>query len=202
MAEVKIFLYAIFWDHWMPLMSCAAFTLIGVVVLAFNKSNRWALWATFGVAVAMLLLASFLAWRDQYRENEAGRVVGSLAFGGVACFVTGNNVQLGIVLKNAQTRLIEYHMDTINVEIESKKADDAYINRGGYIYYGTPITFRASIINDVNFSRDPVLAEIEYTISYHIVGSAMMHHSSKRLGIEFHPATKEAVWVTVNEHED
>ncbi|MFL6352854.1 MAG: hypothetical protein ACJ74Z_13525 [Bryobacteraceae bacterium] len=54
-------------------MSCAAFTILGVIVLAFNKSNRWALWATFGAAVVMLFVGSFLAWRDQYaRANAAG----------------------------------------------------------------------------------------------------------------------------------
>lgn len=49
-------------------MSCAVFTLVGVIVLAFNKSNAWALGATFTAAVAMLLVASFLAWRDKHHE--------------------------------------------------------------------------------------------------------------------------------------
>lgn len=59
--------------HWWALMSCAVFTLIGVLVLGFNKSSKWALYATFGAAVAMLFLASFLAWRDQYRATVGAR---------------------------------------------------------------------------------------------------------------------------------
>lgn len=54
-------------------MSCAVFTIIGVLVLAFNKSNKWALYATFGVAIAMLFVASFLAWRDERHELLAVR---------------------------------------------------------------------------------------------------------------------------------
>lgn len=50
--------------HWWALMSCAVFTLIGLAVLAFNKSNKWALYASFAAAAVLLLFASFLAWRD------------------------------------------------------------------------------------------------------------------------------------------
>ena len=52
-------------------MSCAAFTFLGVYVVANNKSNSWALGATFGMALFMLLVASFLAWRDEYKKRLA-----------------------------------------------------------------------------------------------------------------------------------
>ena len=52
-------------------MSCAAFTFLGVYVLAAGKSNQWALGVTFGTALLMLLVASFLAWKDQYRRAES-----------------------------------------------------------------------------------------------------------------------------------
>src|SRR5437667_9681551 len=54
------------WVHWWALMSCAVFTLLGIFVLAFNKSNKWALWATFGAAIILLFVAAFLAWRDEH----------------------------------------------------------------------------------------------------------------------------------------
>src|SRR5271165_1247175 len=64
------FLKAIF-EYWWALMSCAAFTLLGLYVLAAKKSNKWALSATFGAAGLMLLVASFLAWQEQYRASIA-----------------------------------------------------------------------------------------------------------------------------------
>ena len=54
--------------HWWPLMSCAAFTLLGSVVLYFNENNAWALRATFGLALCCLFWACFLAWRDKDKE--------------------------------------------------------------------------------------------------------------------------------------
>jgi hypothetical protein len=49
-------------------MGCAAFTLLGIWVLYANKSNHWALLATFGLAVFCLFWACFLAWRDEERK--------------------------------------------------------------------------------------------------------------------------------------
>jgi hypothetical protein len=54
--------------HWWKLMGCAAFTLLGILVLYANKSNHWALLATFGLAAFCLLWACFLAWRDEERK--------------------------------------------------------------------------------------------------------------------------------------
>jgi hypothetical protein len=52
-------------------MGCAAFTFLGIIILAFNKTNQWALWATFGTALAMLRVASYLAWRNE--RDSSGR---------------------------------------------------------------------------------------------------------------------------------
>lgn len=49
-------------------MSCAAFTILGIVGLALDKSKKWILWTTFGLAAMMLFLASFLTWHDQYHK--------------------------------------------------------------------------------------------------------------------------------------
>jgi hypothetical protein len=51
-------------------MGCAAFTLLGIWVLFANKSNAWALQATFGLAAFCLFWACFLAWRDKEREVQ------------------------------------------------------------------------------------------------------------------------------------
>lgn len=49
-------------------MSCAVFTLLGMWVLYANKSNAWALQATFGLAGFCFFWACFLAWRDEERK--------------------------------------------------------------------------------------------------------------------------------------
>jgi hypothetical protein len=56
--------------HWWALMSCAAFTFLGVWVLYANENNHWALRATFGLAVFCLFWACFLAWRDKEKEVQ------------------------------------------------------------------------------------------------------------------------------------
>lgn len=47
-------------------MSCAVFTLLGMLFLATNASNENALRVTFGAAIVMLFVASFLVWRDEH----------------------------------------------------------------------------------------------------------------------------------------
>jgi len=60
-------------------MSCAAFTLLGLIASVLKKTSTWMLWVTFGLAIVFLLLASFLAWRDQYhRANDAAAKLAEL----------------------------------------------------------------------------------------------------------------------------
>jgi hypothetical protein len=57
--------------HWWALMSCALFTVLGLYILSQNKSNAWAVNATFALAAFCLLGACFLAWRDE--NNQAAQ---------------------------------------------------------------------------------------------------------------------------------
>ena len=57
-------------------MSCAAFTILGAGFLVFNANNRIALYVTFAAAIVMLLIASYLAWRGEYRSRlEAEKAI-------------------------------------------------------------------------------------------------------------------------------
>jgi hypothetical protein len=51
-------------------MGCAVFTLLGAYILHSNKSGEWAQRTTFGLAVFFVLIACFLAWRDENRNAE------------------------------------------------------------------------------------------------------------------------------------
>jgi hypothetical protein len=57
-----------FGKHWWALMSCAAFTILGFYVAWANKSNEWTVRGIFGIALGLLIVAGFLAWRDEFRR--------------------------------------------------------------------------------------------------------------------------------------
>jgi hypothetical protein len=52
--------------HWWALMSCAAFTILGVYVAASNKGNAWIVGGTTVLAAACFVVAAYQTWRDQY----------------------------------------------------------------------------------------------------------------------------------------
>jgi hypothetical protein len=51
---------------WWALMSCALFTGLGMWIFYADKSNAWAIRATFALAAFCVLIACYLAWRDQH----------------------------------------------------------------------------------------------------------------------------------------
>jgi hypothetical protein len=53
--------------HWWALMSCAIFTGLGVFIAWGNKSNAWAVEASFAAAVICVFIACYLAWRDEHK---------------------------------------------------------------------------------------------------------------------------------------
>jgi hypothetical protein len=58
------------WKHWWTLLSCAVFTFISLIVALTNRSNMWIVRATGISAFALLLVASYLAWQDEYDRAE------------------------------------------------------------------------------------------------------------------------------------
>ena len=51
--------------HWWALMSCAAFTFLGVYVAYTGRSNVWIVRCSFVFAGIALFVACFLAWREE-----------------------------------------------------------------------------------------------------------------------------------------
>ena len=47
-------------------MSCAAFTILSVIIAKGNKSNDWAVGASAALAVVFFVIASYRAWKRQY----------------------------------------------------------------------------------------------------------------------------------------
>ena len=54
--------------HWWALLSCAVFTLMGVYAVATQRTSTWIVWATFFAAFFLLLVAGFLAWKDEHEK--------------------------------------------------------------------------------------------------------------------------------------
>lgn len=52
--------------HWWALMSSAAFTLLGLYAAIRNEGNLWVVRSTYTFGAAFLLVAAYLAWRDEY----------------------------------------------------------------------------------------------------------------------------------------
>jgi len=53
-------------------MSSAFFTALGIYILASGKGNNWSLWASIVLAVFLLMIAAFLAWKEEYVPNRHG----------------------------------------------------------------------------------------------------------------------------------
>ena len=51
---------------WWALMSCAIFTIIGLVAAYKNENNQWTVNAIFGAAGLSLLVACYLAWEKEH----------------------------------------------------------------------------------------------------------------------------------------
>lgn len=67
--------------RWWALMSCAAFTIVGVYAAAFNEAPDWIVRSSIALGVFFLLLGAFLTWRDTYiqlvgeKEAHSGPVI-------------------------------------------------------------------------------------------------------------------------------
>lgn len=71
-----LFLKAIL-RHWWALMSCAAFTLLGVWATYAQKDRLWIVGASLGLALVCLVVAAYRTWADEHeawsKENQMVR---------------------------------------------------------------------------------------------------------------------------------
>ena len=194
MAELRAFVVAV-GSHW---AAWGTGGLLVFIIAALDQAYNWKIPkpAYLVFLVVGLFVAFFQAWRDQYRENEAGRTIGSITLERVEFFgamasptIRKADVQLTLVLKNIQPRLVECHVDKIDAQIQGKHPGDEYINKGGYIYAGREISLQLPFIKDTDI-LPTILGQIEYNISYQIVGSGIKHHTTKKLAIRAFPGQK------------
>jgi hypothetical protein len=55
--------------HWWVLISCAAFTVIGIVPLVTNKNSHWVLMADMIAVGLLFVFANFFAWNDERKAK-------------------------------------------------------------------------------------------------------------------------------------
>jgi hypothetical protein len=64
MGVVGIFVWLVC-KHWWALMSCAAFTFLGLYLTKYPQTPHWTYWANGALAAFFLLLATFLVWKEE-----------------------------------------------------------------------------------------------------------------------------------------
>src|ERR1700733_190415 len=113
------------WKHWWPLLSCAVFTVIGVYAAATNRSNTWGARVSVGAAFVLLLVASFLAWRDEHvgyeSERERNKRVPEIAIEVLMLVPRGKAGEIGMDLFMWATLTLKEPREVIvdNFEIEA-----------------------------------------------------------------------------------
>ncbi len=194
-------------------MSCAVFTLIGVIVLAYNKSNKWALWVTFGAAVALLFVASFLAWRDQYRHaNDLLRLLkppaGSLTLQAVQINSDDTTqpatLQLWIVLLNSFQGPITYRVETMNVILDGHTiTTPKFLNRGGIIPGGTSTNFYYPPFDAGLFAgKKRIDGTVELIIGYGHPDLGITRNLTKTLDVFVRVGNPNATFLVTNEKDE
>jgi hypothetical protein len=177
-------------QYW-GLMSCAAFTVLTVIVMVFKKSNSWTLGATTVLAGALILVASYFAWRDQYINNEAADGVGVLCLENLEVVLfksetqPSGTIRVGIVLRNLKARLIDSKIERLAVAVE-ENPETAITNCDCMVSPNQNIVVRAREIALRDTTRLQFDGVLDYAISYKVRGLDSTHHSSKRLTFRFH----------------
>jgi hypothetical protein len=80
--SVVLFFKALF-KHWWVLMSCAAFTFLGIWTAYASKGREWLLWSSGLLAVVFLAVAAYRTWLTEHRRlletmNETAETIRSL----------------------------------------------------------------------------------------------------------------------------
>jgi hypothetical protein len=64
---IRLFAAAMF-KHWWELMSCAAFTILGVYIAATDRGNGWVVGGIAFLAAVFFVLAAYRTWRDEHHR--------------------------------------------------------------------------------------------------------------------------------------
>jgi len=210
MRELGVYMRSLL-NHW---VAWGTGSFLVLVLWILDSVYHWKIpkWALLAFLVVGLLVSSFQAWSDEYRENEAARLAGSLPLEGLQLIMykhEGKNdgaLQIEMTLRNTQNRLIEYRVDEFDLEVGSKKAGSNFSNQGGYAYANTTTIFRSPSIPVDDTSQLVFSGTLEYVISYHVVQGTEVHHSSKTLKFDAYTHTSLASgriqYLTIKEHED
>jgi hypothetical protein len=86
--------------------------------------------------------------------------------------------------------------------VESKPTELAFSNRGGYVYAGSETVFRSSRVPISDPSAWAISGTVKYSITYHMLGSKIVHHTGKTLSFDFFTSPPSTKWLTTLEHED
>jgi hypothetical protein len=214
---LRTYVKLLFAEHW-KLMSCALFTLLGVVILAFNKDNGWALKATLALSALLILVASYLLWKDQFSRNEAADGVGIVHFAGLQVEIhvergfqvaidrepplPKGGIRIGLILENLKDRLVEYHINAVELHIEGGRPNGVFVNQGGFIYPRRTSLYLVPIVPVNDTSKLEMTGQLDYSISYRVQGVSTLHHTRKSLRCDFYTSPVHYTYAVTSEYED
>jgi hypothetical protein len=201
---------------WQGIMSSTASIVFLIIGFYWRLAELGQLRYWLAASFACFFVAAFWAWHLQYRENQIGRQVGSLAFEGLQLGVNWHeevaDIQVKIMIRNLQPRLLKYRIENYKFVVEDQEVNNQMPSAEHFIYGNREGLFICSGIENVPLNKNPLLGSLEYASSYRFVGSKHLHHSNKKLALEIvakisHSAgsimpTAELHWITRGEHED
>lgn len=107
-------------------MSSTASILFLVIAFVWKLAEQGQLRYWLIAAFTCFFVSAFWAWRQQYRENQIGRDVGSLAFEGLLFGANWHeelaDLQVKIMFKNLKPRLLKYSMESYKFTMGSQQA--------------------------------------------------------------------------------
>jgi hypothetical protein len=202
---------------WQGIMSGTASIVFLVIGFIFKLADLGQLRYWLVASFVCFIVAAYLAWHRQYRENRIGREIGSIAFDGL--LLSGfqrqgrtGHVQLTVSISNLHARLARYTIKDYRCvlggqECVPEQALQHPINHEAFIYPLRPSQFLLRPVENVPMNDNPVLGTLDYSVTYQYHGSHREHHSTKSLRLYLHHNVvniQETTlrWTVSNETED
>lgn len=133
-SPVWLFVKALF-KGWWAMMSCAAFTALGVYVAATNKGNTWVVGGSAVLAVVFFVVAAYLTWKDEHdryvhevAKNQKPEIQGELTVSGYGIETEGHTQGHWSVSSEVFFQLTLCNHRAVNTTLEDLDWDGSHLN--------------------------------------------------------------------------
>lgn len=169
------------WRYWWAIVPLALFGLIGSVADvsdSIEKQSVIPLWLWVFIAFSGMAIAQFLAWRDMRNARNAlqEQLDGLLDQPLLWLATTEPNVnikerwfQLHLHLENMSSVPVRFKVERVHLQIGGRTAPFSTVAPGGIVYPGRVAVFGSQVVHDIDYSKGPLLGEIEINFTYYPV---------------------------------